>query len=286
MYNIYITNMSIVALKRNSKRYTNKLSHEKSFSLNGGYRNQGRVGQTSLSRSITGTKYRGTQPIGNGGCCGRYNLTLLNSNCSNNNPNIIKKSSINTRGMIDSRIKHPTSVYNTSCENSCLGSNQTVKDYSALNKSQSSNIMKIKNTLGGSTNYSLPCCNCKPNYSLSGPFIGVIPSSFQTYNLDDGTIIVGGISMAGDPNNFYKMATLNIPNGYNYKLAGYLHYSSTPTIPLFSDYTNFQSFITSGVNSNTNIDGGSLIYDTYPDNPGYIVTCGNSSDSLPYCNCN
>lgn len=186
MYNIYITNMSIVALKRNSKRYTNKLSHEKSFSLNGGYRNQGRVGQTSLSRSITGTKYRGAQPIGNGGCCGRYNLTLLNSNCSNNNnPNIIKKSSINTRGMIDSRIKHPTSVYNTSCENSCLGSNQTLKDYSALNKSQSSNIMKIKNTLGGCTNYSFTSnsgiWDCNNNCGAASYHIGGKKYIYEPY---------------------------------------------------------------------------------------------------------
>ena len=130
---------------------------------------------------------------------------------------------------------------------------------------------------------------CNPNYSLSGPYVGAKPSSFQTYNLEDGTIIVGGISMGGGSNNYYKMATLDIPKGYNKKLSGYLHYSSTPTIPLFSDYSNFQNFINSGIKSNTNIDGGSLIsVGGKPgfSNPGYLATCGNSSNSLPYCNCN
>ena len=135
--------MSIVALKKKSKRYTNKLSSNKVFSLNGGYRNQGRIGQTSLSRSLTGTKFKGAEPIGHGGCCGRYNITILNTKCSNiNDSNIIKKSSINTRGMIDSRIKYPTSVFNTSCINSCLGSKDIFKDLSVLNKSQSTNITK------------------------------------------------------------------------------------------------------------------------------------------------
>lgn len=178
--------MSIVALKRNSKRYTNKLSSNKSFSLNGGYRNQGRVGQTSLSRSITGTKYRGAQPIGNGGCCGTYKLTILNSNCPNsNNPNIIKNSSINTRGVIDSRVKYPTSVFNPSCVNSCLGSKPTVKDFSPLNKSQSSNITKIKNTTARCATYQNPpntgIWNCKNNCPAASYHIGGKKFIFEPY---------------------------------------------------------------------------------------------------------
>ena len=130
---------------------------------------------------------------------------------------------------------------------------------------------------------------CNPNYSLAGPYIGSKPTSYQTYNLDDGTIIVGGISFGVGSNNYYKMATLGIPKGYTNKLAGYLHYSRNPTIPLFSDYSNFKNFINSGIVSNTNIDSGSLISiggNPGFSNPGYIATCGNSSNSLPYCNCN
>jgi hypothetical protein len=179
--------MSIVALKRNSKRYTNKISSNTNFSLNGGYRNQGRVGQTSLSRSITGTKYRGAEPIGHGGCCGQYNKTILNSNCSNgNNPNIIKKSSINTRGKIDSRVKYPTSVYNSSCINTCLGSKETVKDFSVLNKSQSSNITKKINNTARCATYTNPpntgIWNCNNNCKAASYHIGGKKYIYEPYS--------------------------------------------------------------------------------------------------------
>ena len=65
--------MSIVALKRNSRRFKVPISgSSQGFSINGGLRNQGRVGQTSLGRANIRGFYKGAFQVGNGGCCGKY----------------------------------------------------------------------------------------------------------------------------------------------------------------------------------------------------------------------
>ena len=81
--------MSIVAQKRNSRRFKAPISGRgtKGFSLNGGMRNQGWIGQTNLGRSNVGTVFRGAFPMGNGGCCGSYVINTQNSGrCCTNNP--------------------------------------------------------------------------------------------------------------------------------------------------------------------------------------------------------
>lgn len=108
--------MSIVVLKRKSKRFQQHISGgQQGFSLNGGYRNIGAVGQPNLGRSKLGF-------------------------CYSNDSSIIKSSTKNTKGYIDSTIKHPTSVYN-SCE-SC-SSNNNFYDNSPLNHSQGTYIHKV-----------------------------------------------------------------------------------------------------------------------------------------------
>jgi len=62
------------------------------FSSSGTYRGQGRIGQTSLSR--TGTS-----------CC--------------NGSKSDGSSSINTKGLILSRVVNPTSVFNNTCDSKC-----------------------------------------------------------------------------------------------------------------------------------------------------------------------
>jgi len=73
------------------------------FSLNGTHRNQGYVGQTSLSRSLPTTHMRGDVARGSGGCCGKYNTnngTIIQSAVtSTNDPNVVKSSVLNTTGM-------------------------------------------------------------------------------------------------------------------------------------------------------------------------------------------
>ena len=77
--------MSIVALKRNSRRFIVPISAN-GFSLNGGYRNQRPIGDTNLSALTNGQ----------------------NNLCCTNDPSIIKKSTKNTKGYIYSAILFPT----------------------------------------------------------------------------------------------------------------------------------------------------------------------------------
>ena len=106
--------MSIVALKRNSRRFQYPLSGGKAgFALNGCLRNIGRVGPTNLAVSVTHTPFRGAKPVGHGGLSGTYPIVITNSgqHTDYNNPNIIKKSVKNTMGYIDDVVEIPGNRY-------------------------------------------------------------------------------------------------------------------------------------------------------------------------------
>ncbi|MDA9216471.1 hypothetical protein N9O88_01455 [bacterium] len=139
---------------RKYERYFKPISKSQ-FSTAGTIRAQGRVGQTSLSRSLVNTPFRGVEPRGTGGCCGTYNKNIVNSCCATTPSN--GQTSINSVGLRLSRVRHPTSVFNNSCQNSCktdaLNKGKipnppstkqfgSVKDFSPLNHSQSSLINK------------------------------------------------------------------------------------------------------------------------------------------------
>jgi hypothetical protein len=116
--------MSIATLKRKTAaKYNNSSVNTKhGFSLNGGYRNQGYVGQTSLSRSLPRTLMKGNTPRGHGGCCGTFRITpIIQSAVTSTEDNtVIKRSVINTKGMLDVRY---------SCDSGC----NVVKPDSNLN---------------------------------------------------------------------------------------------------------------------------------------------------------
>jgi hypothetical protein len=82
------------------------------FSLNGTHRNIGGVGQFRLVSNVTRTPFRGNDPMGSGGCCGIYiNKPLNSGSCLTNSNEIVKKSSLNTSGMIDTKYKWVKSKY-------------------------------------------------------------------------------------------------------------------------------------------------------------------------------
>jgi hypothetical protein len=95
--------MSIATLKRKTAaKYNNSSVGQKQFSLNGGYRNQGFVGQTMLSRSLPRTLFNGATPRGSGGCCGTFPVKTTVQSSTNyfENNKIIKSSVMNTRGLV------------------------------------------------------------------------------------------------------------------------------------------------------------------------------------------
>ena len=137
--------MSLAVLKKKSNMYKSVISGKgkNGFSINGGMRNQGWVGQDTLGRHLNGTRFRGLEPMGNGGCCGKYVINIVNSGgCNTNNPDVIKRSTLNTSGYLNATVKHPTAVYNEGCSEIC--SVNWVKNFSSLDHSQSSYIEKVK----------------------------------------------------------------------------------------------------------------------------------------------
>lgn len=140
--------MSIVALKRNSRRFKVPISgSSQGFSINGGLRNQGRVGQTSLGRANIRGFYKGAFQVGNGGCCGKYFIeNISNGIYDSNQPNIIKRSNMNTNGYILSKIIHPTPVLNSNCNSSKINWVQPVEN-DILTK------LNVKNTCGDKFKY-------------------------------------------------------------------------------------------------------------------------------------
>ena len=76
------------------------------FSLAGTRRNIGNIGQFRMVSNVTRTFFRGAEPMGSGGCCGTYVRNISNSgSCCTNDPNIVKKTVKNTKGMIEDRYK-------------------------------------------------------------------------------------------------------------------------------------------------------------------------------------
>ena len=141
--------MSIVVLKRKSIRYQAKISGKgsKGFSINGGLRNQGWVGQTTLGRHLSKTPFRGNLPMGNGGCCGNYDVSILSgSNCCTNDPNIIKRSTMNTSPYILASVEHPTPVFIPNCTKGCLkNTDSSFIDFTPFIHSQGNYIKHKRN---------------------------------------------------------------------------------------------------------------------------------------------
>lgn len=98
--------MSIVTLKKKTaSMYKNNSVNVPHFSLNGTHRNQGYIGQTSLSRTILQTPSNGTESQGHGGCCGKYDRCDVTTSSihSTENNGYIKPSVLSTYGMLGKR---------------------------------------------------------------------------------------------------------------------------------------------------------------------------------------
>jgi hypothetical protein len=100
--------MSLATLKKKSlQKYNNMSVGQKNFSLNGTHRNQGWVGQTTLSRSLPRTLMNGPTERGCGGCCGTYNKTPIVTSAvtSTNDNSVIKSSVLSYDGMIATQFR-------------------------------------------------------------------------------------------------------------------------------------------------------------------------------------
>lgn len=97
--------MSIVALKRKAATQYNNLSvNQSQFSINGTTRNQGYVGQTSLSRSLTHTPHKGSVAKDFNGLYANPNIKASETISTENNT-VVKKSVINNRGLLATKYR-------------------------------------------------------------------------------------------------------------------------------------------------------------------------------------
>jgi len=99
--------MSIVTLKKKTMAQYNNNSVNTGFSLNGTHRNQGYIGQTSLSRSFPRTPMKGNVAKGHGGCCGAYPTgNIIQSGVTSlEDSNVVKLSTANTLGLISTKYR-------------------------------------------------------------------------------------------------------------------------------------------------------------------------------------
>lgn len=99
--------MSIVALKRKTEaKYKNSSVGQKQFSINGTTRNQGYIGQTSLSRSLIHTPLKNAVPRGYGGCCSITQRNIKASEIYSLEDNtVVKPSVLSTKGLLATRYR-------------------------------------------------------------------------------------------------------------------------------------------------------------------------------------
>jgi len=105
-YTSYI--MSLATLKKKTlAKYNNSSVQQPHFSINGTYRNQGYIGQSSLSRSLPKTPAVGVISQGHGGCCGSYLQArpILSAVTSTEDNSVIKPSVLSTSGMLAKRYR-------------------------------------------------------------------------------------------------------------------------------------------------------------------------------------
>lgn len=97
--------MSLATLKKKTGAKYNNNSVGTGFALNGTHRNQGYVGQTSLSRSLISTPMVGTVAKGHGGNNGAYPKKIIKPTISQclEDSKVIKESTLSSKGMIRER---------------------------------------------------------------------------------------------------------------------------------------------------------------------------------------
>ena len=169
--------MSIVALKRKTEAKYNNMSvgQKNGFSINGTHRNQGYIGQTSLSRSLPRTLMKNGTAKGHGGCYGTYFMgnIIQSAVTSTEDSTVVKKSSMNTSGMLSSRNKwlgrsYPYTVVKPDNNNNLNSQSDYIArlQKSTVKDADACYVTKTVDTYGGNcnslSNLTTQCTYAKP----------------------------------------------------------------------------------------------------------------------------
>tara|TARA_A200000159_G_scaffold87862_1_gene81399 strand:+ start:383 stop:988 length:606 start_codon:yes stop_codon:yes gene_type:complete len=153
--------MSLATLKRKTQtKYNNMSVNKGTFSLNGTTRNQGYVGQTSLSRTLIRTLKNGTATRGHGGCCNNgTEIKQTEFLCLEDN-SVLKGSTLNTKGMLSERCCNNSFNVVKPDSNNNINSN-----YYVVEKNKKEALNCVISTVDLSNN-AFNCNNaCKPKKS-------------------------------------------------------------------------------------------------------------------------
>ena len=147
--------MSLATLKKKTNAKYNNLSVGQGFSLNGVHRNQGYIGQTSLSRTIIGTPMKGNAPKGHGGCCGTYFNKIVKPALCLEKSEMVKRSVLSSNGMLRLRNKWlngKSTVKPDVNQNNNIASMATVmKRRKAINELKQNDVITIQGITGKSS---------------------------------------------------------------------------------------------------------------------------------------
>lgn len=183
--------MSIATLKRKTQsKYNNSSVGGPHFSLHGTHRNQGYIGQTSLSRSLPRTLAGGAYNKGHGGCCGTYTdleSPVVSAVSSTEDSAVIKSAVLSSKGMMAKRLR--------CCEPTVKPDNST-----SLN-SQSSYLEYLKNKCAKIESDVMPELQ-KESY-IDDVFAGLnFPDLYENVTFDGNNVINPVLFGDSNPKNF------------------------------------------------------------------------------------
>jgi len=169
--------MSIATLKKKTQaKYNNSSVGLPHFSINGTHRNQGYVGQTSLSRSLPRTLMNGAFPRGHGGCCGTFVIhpIIQSGVTSTENSTVIKSSVTSSKGMLEEKLNCINSLkvpnWNRKLPQRTKAMNVVKPDGNRNQLDQSTYLLKkakktIQCTPGNIVKTNVACTNIGPYFS-------------------------------------------------------------------------------------------------------------------------
>ncbi len=166
--------MSIVALKRKTQSQSNLSGKSNGgFSLNNPRRVDSHSGEQRTQTAMRGLGYKG-----HGGCCGKFPINLVKSQYINVDPyNKPRKSTVNTRGLIDTKYKWINRPYPYSTVQQCI---TNVNGYEQYYKELKLSLAEKQKLCNGTTTDNGGSCNTCTN-NKSGTFVKDLQNDYNRY---------------------------------------------------------------------------------------------------------
>jgi hypothetical protein len=165
--------MSIVALKRKTKAQSNLSGKSNGgFSLNNPRRVDAHSGEQRTQTAMRGLGYKG-----HGSCCGKFPINLVKSQYINVDPyNTPRKSTMNTRGLIDTKYKWINRPYPYSTVQQCITNTDGYEQYY---KQLKLSLADKKKLCDGTTEPSGSCNSC--TNKKTGTFVKDLQNDYNHY---------------------------------------------------------------------------------------------------------